>query len=715
MKKALQEPVLYIWGPPGTGKTETLSRIAINHLAKGHRVLVISHSNVAVDEAIRRIYKKIWEPGTPKNFKYKPGSILRYGYPKMPDVRNNEELTSFNLVLRKYPELKKQKEELEQQRFIIKKQRLNDPELAKVSKELTVLKRRIKELESQFLQDAKLVATSLAKATIDSCIYDSHFDVVLLDEVSMAYIPQAFYAASLAKKHIIYIGDFRQLAPIALSDDEKVKKWLKRDVFEQAKIKEGVDERRYHPLMVMLDVQRRMHPKISGFVSYHIYHGLLNDDPAMAQKTEDIKKSTPMLGENLSLINVRLFPAFCYKDSSGSRYNPFTALVSLYLALQALPSKTSKQLEEDSPIGIITPYSTQSRLVRSMIRDVFREENLSKLPIFAATVHQFQGSEKDIIIFDCVDNYPQERPGVLLTSDNLEQATRLINVAVSRARGKFVAITNRSYWKSKINNDKILSVLLRYLEEKGRQYASYDLENYLLKPLELKHALQFYSKGNYKEHFIYDLRNARGSIYMDIPEGTLVDTSWLKYLQDVQKRGVQLKIRAGKPADLPSPLNHYAELKYFVPAPLIIIDQEIIWYGQPLVKKDKVEYFVSVRFKGKRTAQMLTTLLGTGSGVGLGFNEFIGSNEKCPNCGRPLRIVENPKNRKLLLGCTGYPKCNYIFPYIPVDLVNKYLTTTQKVCHKCGSPFYARVSQYGLYISCENFWACKNKISVKDL
>ncbi|WP_420795986.1 topoisomerase DNA-binding C4 zinc finger domain-containing protein [Desulforamulus profundi] len=112
---------------------------------------------------------------------------------------------------------------------------------------------------------------------------------------------------------------------------------------------------------------------------------------------------------------------------------------------------------------------------------------------------------------------------------------------------------------------------------------------------------------------------------------------------------------------------------------------------------------------------MLTTLLGTGSGVGLGFNEFIGSNEKCPNCGRPLRIVENPKNRKLLLGCTGYPKCNYIFPYIPVDLVNKYLTTTQKVCHKCGSPFYARVSQYGLYISCENFWACKNKISVKDL
>ena len=35
------------------------------------------------------------------------------------------------------------------------------------------------------------------------------------------------------------------------------------------------------------------------------------------------------------------------------------------------------------------------------------------IPVLAATVHKFQGSERDMMIFDTVDSYPQERPGVL--------------------------------------------------------------------------------------------------------------------------------------------------------------------------------------------------------------------------------------------------------------------------------------------------------------
>ena len=44
----------------------------------------------------------------------------------------------------------------------------------------------------------------------------------------MAYIPQSIYAASLTKERIIFIGDFRQLPPIAISEGELVDKWLKR-------------------------------------------------------------------------------------------------------------------------------------------------------------------------------------------------------------------------------------------------------------------------------------------------------------------------------------------------------------------------------------------------------------------------------------------------------------------------------------------------------
>ena len=41
-KKAVSEPITFIWGPPGTGKTETLANIALEHIENGKRVLMLS-------------------------------------------------------------------------------------------------------------------------------------------------------------------------------------------------------------------------------------------------------------------------------------------------------------------------------------------------------------------------------------------------------------------------------------------------------------------------------------------------------------------------------------------------------------------------------------------------------------------------------------------------------------------------------------------------
>ena len=50
-KMALSQPITFIWGPPGTGKTHTLAQIALQHIAQNRRVLMLSHSNVSVDGA----------------------------------------------------------------------------------------------------------------------------------------------------------------------------------------------------------------------------------------------------------------------------------------------------------------------------------------------------------------------------------------------------------------------------------------------------------------------------------------------------------------------------------------------------------------------------------------------------------------------------------------------------------------------------------------
>ncbi|TVQ01808.1 MAG: hypothetical protein EA359_13355, partial [Balneolaceae bacterium] len=47
--KAMQCRTLFIWGPPGTGKTDTLGYIIANYLLQGKTVLFASNTNRAVD------------------------------------------------------------------------------------------------------------------------------------------------------------------------------------------------------------------------------------------------------------------------------------------------------------------------------------------------------------------------------------------------------------------------------------------------------------------------------------------------------------------------------------------------------------------------------------------------------------------------------------------------------------------------------------------
>jgi hypothetical protein len=72
-----------IWGPPGTGKT-TVTAAAIAQLVReGHSVLLVSNTNVAVDNAIQRAAEEIDPP---------PGQLLRVGRPDLPEVADDQRL-----------------------------------------------------------------------------------------------------------------------------------------------------------------------------------------------------------------------------------------------------------------------------------------------------------------------------------------------------------------------------------------------------------------------------------------------------------------------------------------------------------------------------------------------------------------------------------------------------------------------------------------------
>ena len=101
----------------------------------------------------------------------------------------------------------------------------------------------------------------------------------------------------------------------------------------------------------------------------------------------------------------------------------------------------SKDKNADFTIGVITPYKGQVLLLRALKKEREYDEHFdSRVKI--GTVHTFQGSECDIIIFDMVDcsklasGHPN-RIGQLYYG---EEGERLMNVAVSRARHKLILV-----------------------------------------------------------------------------------------------------------------------------------------------------------------------------------------------------------------------------------------------------------------------------------
>jgi superfamily I DNA/RNA helicase len=59
-----------VWGPPGTGKTRVLRSAIGDLLTAGKRVLLVSGTNVAVDNALHE---------TLKERAFAPGEIVRVG------------------------------------------------------------------------------------------------------------------------------------------------------------------------------------------------------------------------------------------------------------------------------------------------------------------------------------------------------------------------------------------------------------------------------------------------------------------------------------------------------------------------------------------------------------------------------------------------------------------------------------------------------------
>ncbi|MBD2213066.1 AAA family ATPase [Nostoc linckia FACHB-104] len=485
--KVLNRQVSFIWGPPGTGKTKTLGITVAALVQAGESVLVVAHSNTAVDTAMKSVAQYL--QGAPI---YENGLVLRYGVATPGSLEEFPQLHVRGVARQQNPKLIEQIERLERQRRdLVKRSRIEkltevqrqniQNEIATVKQALQPLKEQLKQKEVELIKQATVVGCTLSKAAIAKEIYQRRFDAIVVDEASMAYIPHCAYVSTLANRRIAIFGDFRQLGPISQAQTEAAQEWLQRDIFDEAGITQKVNQGQIDSRMVLLKTQYRMNPAISKIPNQLFYNGQLQDGSGVEQRTMPIVQSQPHPGSALILYDLSQLSAFCFKEQqSHSRFNIISALVAVNLAYQSTQTNNSS-------VGIIAPYNAQARLIQRLLQDL----DITDKSVRVATVHRFQGAEQNLIIFDAVEGSPQAKAGKLVTGGTQSTAMQLANVAVSRAQGKFIGLFNYQYIQQTLSS---FNIFRKFVD---RIYAQANIQSltWALQPLSNLPGVTYFSHG----------------------------------------------------------------------------------------------------------------------------------------------------------------------------------------------------------------------------
>ena len=291
---------------------------------------------------------------------------------------------------------------------------------------------------SAFLSQYPVILSTTFSAT-SNVNPGTPFDCVIMDESSQVDIAAGALALSVTGRAVI-VGDLKQLPNVVTREDHE-----KGDrIAARYRIPDRYNLVRHSFLESVMEVfgapnitlreHYRCHPLIIEFCNRAFYDGELVvmtkgsfEDDALEllttvkghhQRGKHNTRQVEEIAENLGR----------WKDGAG---------------------------EEEPSVGIIAPYNEQITLLGKTLP----EEEI-------ATVHRFQGREKDIIVFSTVNNEPNE-----FTDD-----PHLLNVAVSRAVRKFILVAPAGTPAD--GNIKALEEFIRYYrggETEGKVRSVFDL------------------------------------------------------------------------------------------------------------------------------------------------------------------------------------------------------------------------------------------------
>lgn len=456
--------------------------------------------------------------------------------------------------------------------------------VASLIDEIREVEEKLKTVEESLLANVRILATTLTRAYMRNGIQSRVFNTVLVDEASMAPIPALWASATLADRCVVAVGDFKQLPPIVISDDEIALRWLGRDVFNSSGV-QGAYERHEPPAhFVALREQHRMHPQISAIVNELVYNGLLRNGNSVTESKADDSIRTWYSAELDAASRVTLLDmsaATAWNTSADkSRFNLLNAMTIVELTRTWLkPDRPSLPEGGSKRVLMISPYRPHSKLLDIMVRTDGLDDE-----IMANTVHSFQGSEADAVIIDLVVDDPH-RSANLLTPTINESIMRLLNVAVTRARRRLFIVGNFDWLRQKGSGAFVGGQLLPWLTAQHRQYNMINVMSTRVDGHRILAAEHTY------QTFLKSLPEARSQVIIFSPHLSQEPVQLLlSALQPLLARGVQValvtQLPVGQNRSQQEPL--YTALreskiilifKHKMAEKLMLLDQQEVWAG----------------------------------------------------------------------------------------------------------------------------------------
>ncbi len=258
----------------------------------------------------------------------------------------------------------------------------------------------------EFIDDFPVVLSTTY--SLSSCLSPKFsYDYVIIDESSQVDLATGALALSCAKRAVI-VGDLKQLPNVVNAEQRK----LTEAIFSRYNLPKAY---RYHDHSllssmielfpkaprVLLREHYRCHPEIIGFCNQMFY------GQELIIMTENRSSNQTMA---------------VYKTVAGNLARGHINKRQIDVIAKEVIEKQKLNLWDNS-VGIVTPYRAQAELLQKQFEGT---------TVKADTVDKFQGQERNVMILSTVDNE---------ISEFVSDPNRL-NVAVSRAKDKFIVVTD---------------------------------------------------------------------------------------------------------------------------------------------------------------------------------------------------------------------------------------------------------------------------------